>query len=248
MIDSKAAEAPAAPATGAEAPGGGVGVEASATTLNIPKDWLRWVVKTAASWGVKIFFTIDGSVRIMNMTSTAGIEVGHSDSERGVLINPEDVLNAVVNSSDVVTVAINNDSITLDGAEVRGTEGRTPFRLPRKTRTDFTIFRNDFLELIRPIEAAYGNHSFPVMKIKINKESITVATTYSHVHVVATMINSYTNVEVEAYYNLTWILPVKTMPARHLNIAFINYGSEPPVLFIGNGSDEVILAVAPTPI
>jgi hypothetical protein len=225
-----------------------VGAEASVTTLSIPKDWLRWVAKTALNWGTKMFFTVDGSVRIMNIPSSAGIEVRHSDSERGVLINPEDVLNAVVNSSDVVMVAVNNDSITLDDTEVRGTEGRTPFRLPRKTKTDFTILRNDFLELIRPIEAAYGNHSSPIMRIKINKESIIVATTYSHVHVIANMINSYTDVEVEAYYDLTWILPVKTMPARHLNVAFINYGTEPPVLFIGNGSDDIILAIAPTPI
>jgi len=248
MINNKATEAPVVPAAGAEAPGGGVGVEASVTAFNIPKDWLRWVAKTALNWGTKIFFTTDGSVRIMNISSSAGIEINHSDSERGVFADPEDVINTITNSYDMVTVAVNNDSIVLDGAEVCGTEGRTPFRLPRKTKTDFAILRNDFLELIRPIEAAYGNHSSPIMKIKINKELITIATIYSHVHVVASMINSYTDVELEAYYDLTWILPVKSMPTRHLNIAFINYGPEPPVLFVGNGSDDIILAVAPTPI
>jgi hypothetical protein len=248
MIDNKATEAPVVPAAGAEAPGGGVGVEENITTVDIPKDWLRWVAKTALNWGTKIFFTTNGSVRIMNISSSAGIEINHSDSERGVFADPEDVINAITNSYDMVTVAVNNDSIVLDGAEVCGTEGRTPFRLPRKTKTDFAILRNDFLELIRPVEAAFKSHSLPIIKIKISKESITVSTIYSHVHVVASMINSYTDVEVEAYYDLTWILPVKTMPTRHLNIAFINYGPEPPVLFVGNGSDDIILAVAPTPI
>lgn len=247
MIDTKAGVAPAIPTVGAEAPSGGVGMEASATAFNIPKDWLRWVVKTAMNWGTKVFFTVDGSVRIMNVESSAGIEVEHSDSERGVLVNPEDVLYTIRNSSDTVMVVVNDDSVILDGAEVRGTEGHVPSTLPRKTKIDFTIPRDYFSELIRPIEAAYGTHFSP-MKIKINKELISVETTRSHVHVTASMINSYAETEVEGYYDLRWILPVKTMPTRHLNVTFARYGQEPPVLFIGNDSDVVVLAVAPTPI